>query len=118
METTGSNYSGSSSKDQVRSALDEGQIQSHGKTDRLSDQGKPAMDKFTQRAHGVVDRMSDVASKMTSGWSDRSAKMKDMQSQVLADTRQRIREKPVAALAIAAAAGFLLRQLMRGRSRH
>jgi ElaB/YqjD/DUF883 family membrane-anchored ribosome-binding protein len=38
-----------------------------------------------------------------------------LQSQLISDARDRVREKPVQSLAIALAAGFLLRHLLRSR---
>lgn len=122
METMGSSgrdSSGREIKEQANQAVQGGSQKAHESIDRLSEAARPRVDKLSQSAHGVVDKVSDMASKVADKWGDRSMQWKDRQGQMLDDTRQRIREKPMAALAIAAAAGFVLRQLMRGRrSRH
>lgn len=114
METTGS--SGREMKDQARQAVQSGAQQAHESIDKMSEAARPRVDRLSESAHGMVDKMSGMASRMADKWSDRSVQWKDKQAQMLDDTRQRIREKPMAALAIAAAAGFMLRQLLGGRS--
>lgn len=91
----------------------------HESIDKATHAAEPVMDRLSSTAHSAVDRLSGFASQASSRFSGRASQFKDVQSQVVADTRQRIREQPMAALAIAAAAGFLLRQLFqRGRRRH
>lgn len=114
METMGS--SGREMKDQAKQAVQTGSQSAHEGIDKVADAAKPRVDRLSETAHGVVDKVSDAASRMADKWSGQAGQWKDKQAQVLDDTRQRIREKPMAALAIAAAAGFVLRALMRGRS--
>jgi ElaB/YqjD/DUF883 family membrane-anchored ribosome-binding protein len=45
--------------------------------------------------------------------SEKASQMKDLQDQVIADTRVRVREKPMTALAIAAGAGYILSRILR-----
>ncbi len=88
----------------------------HEGIDKAAQAAAPVMDRLSSTAHSAVDRLSGFASDASSRLSGKASQFKDVQSQVVADTRQRIREQPMAALAVAAAAGFLLRQLfLRGR---
>jgi ElaB/YqjD/DUF883 family membrane-anchored ribosome-binding protein len=47
--------------------------------------------------------------------SEKIGPIQNLQEQLIEDVRVHVREKPVAALAIAIAAGFLLSQLLRSR---
>lgn len=75
----------------------------------------PVLDRLSGTAHGAADRLSDFASQTRSSLSEKAAQFKDVQSKVVADTRQRIRDKPMAAMAIAVAAGYLVRRLFQRR---
>lgn len=98
-------------------SMQQTQDKAHEGIDKAAEAAKPAVDRLSSTAHTTVDKLSDYATQAKSMFSERASQFKDVQSQVVADTRQRIREKPMAALAIAAAAGFLIRQMLSGRSR-
>lgn len=78
-------------------------------------QGERSVDRVGQTAHAAVDRATQVADRaMTSA----SAAMDQLgrQSEVWMDTtRGYVREHPFVAIGIAAAAGFALSLLARGR---
>jgi ElaB/YqjD/DUF883 family membrane-anchored ribosome-binding protein len=71
------------------------------------------VEKLSSTAHVAVDKMSTAASQAASVMTEKAGQMKDLQDQVIADTRVRVREKPMTALAIAAGAGFILSRLLR-----
>lgn len=87
----------------------------HSTIDRLSENARPAVDKLSASAHQAVDRLSDMACQAAASFSGKVGNPKDMQEQLLADAREQVREKPVAALAIAVAAGFILSRLFSSR---
>ena len=59
--------------------------------------------------------VDEAATQAAMTLSEKIGPIKDLQEQLIEDARVRVREKPVAALAIAIAAGFLLSQLLRSR---
>ena len=71
------------------------------------------MEKLSSTAHVAVDKVSTVASQAATMVNEKASQMKDLQDQVIADTRVRVREKPMTALAIAAGAGYILSRLLR-----
>ena len=81
--------------------------------DRAAAAARPAVDQLTQQAQSAVNKLSDMGSRAGSMMSDKASQWRDMQDQVVSDTRVRVREKPMTALAIAAAAGYVLAKLMR-----
>ena len=116
METPQSSTTGRDAR--AQQVMDESRDKAHQGIDKATQAAGPAVDRLSSSAHGAVDRISSYASQARERFSGTASHYKDMQSQVVADTRQRIREQPMAALAIAAAAGFLLRSLLRGRRHH
>ncbi|MDQ9171460.1 hypothetical protein Q8A64_13685 [Oxalobacteraceae bacterium R-40] len=87
----------------------------HTTIDRLSESARPAVDKFSATAHQTVDKLSDVASQASATFSEKFSQAKGSQQQLLDDTRAYVREKPGTAIAIAVAAGFILRSIFRSR---
>jgi ElaB/YqjD/DUF883 family membrane-anchored ribosome-binding protein len=87
----------------------------HARIDRLSESARPAVDQWSASAHQTVDKLSSGAAQAAAVLSEKFGQLRDSQQQVLSNTRERIREKPMLAVGIAVAAGFLLRQLFRSR---
>ncbi|MDO8299584.1 hypothetical protein [Lacisediminimonas sp.] len=99
----------------AQQAVEDVRSTAHEGIEQATQAAAPVMDRLSSTAHSAADRLSDFASQARSTLSDKASQLKDVQSQVVADTRQRIRDKPMAAMAIAVAAGFLVRQLFRRR---
>jgi ElaB/YqjD/DUF883 family membrane-anchored ribosome-binding protein len=106
--TSGTNGSWDRNVEQAKSTA-------HSTIDRLSENAQPTVEKLTATAHQAVDKLCDVASQATATFSGKMSSAKGSQQQLLDDTRAYVREKPAAAIAIAVAAGFLLRSLFRSR---
>ncbi len=87
----------------------------HSTIDRLSESAGPAVDKLSAAAHQAIDKLCDVAGQASSALSGKMSDAQGTQQQLLEDTRSYVREKPGTAIAIAVAAGFLLRSLFRSR---
>lgn len=87
----------------------------HSTIDKVSETARPAVDKAAEAAHDTVERLSDTATQAANMLSDKMSQLMEVQEQLLQDARVRVRDRPVTALAIAAAAGFLLASLLRSR---
>lgn len=87
----------------------------HSTIDRLSENAQPTVEKLAATAHQAVDKLCDAASQASTVFSGKMSSAKGTQQQLLDDTRSYVREKPGTAIAIAVAAGFLLRSLLRSR---
>lgn len=97
------------------SSVDQAKSSAHEAVDKMSDQARPAVDRLSEKAHQTVDRLSGVASQAASSLSGKAAQYRDVQDQWVSQARDQIRERPVASLAIAMAAGFVLRHLLFSR---
>jgi len=87
----------------------------HSTIDKVTESARPAVDKMASTAHESVDRLSDSAAQTATMLSDKMSQLMDMQEELLEDARVRVRDRPVTALAIAVAAGFVLASLLRAR---
>jgi ElaB/YqjD/DUF883 family membrane-anchored ribosome-binding protein len=95
--------------------VDQAQSTAHDTIDKVSQQVRPSVDRLSEKAHQTVDRLSGVASQAASSLSDKASQYRDLQGQWVGEARDQIRERPVAALAVALAAGFVLRHLLFSR---
>jgi ElaB/YqjD/DUF883 family membrane-anchored ribosome-binding protein len=57
--------------------------------------------------------LSDIGNRASSMMTDKASQWRDMQDQMVSDARVRVREKPMTALMIAAAAGYILAKMTR-----
>ncbi|HEV7618937.1 MAG TPA: hypothetical protein VGO51_12645 [Burkholderiaceae bacterium] len=106
--TNGSNGAWDRTVDQASTTV-------HKTIDKLADAARPAVDRLSSGAHQAVDRISGAATQAAMTLSEKIGPIQNLQEQLIEDVRVHVREKPVAALAIAIAAGFLLSQLLRSR---
>jgi ElaB/YqjD/DUF883 family membrane-anchored ribosome-binding protein len=81
--------------------------------DRAASAARPAVDQLSQQAQNAVNMLSDMGNRASGVMSEKASQWRDMQDQVVSDARVKVREKPMTALAIAAAAGYILAKMMR-----
>lgn len=111
----GSNGSSAASNASWDQGVEQAKSSAHDTIDRLSEGARPAVDKLSAAAHQAVDKLSNVAAQASSAFSGKISDANLTQQQLLDNTRAYVREKPGTAIAIAVAAGFLLRSLFRSR---
>lgn len=85
------------------------------KLSAASEKLRPTVDHLTAGAHKVLDRVSSAASQTADVWSEKSEQLKEAQAKLAASTRSYVQEKPIAAIGIAVATGFVLSWLLRKR---
>lgn len=95
--------------------VEQAQSAAHDTIDKVSQQARPAVDRLSEKAHQTVDRLSGAASQAASTLSEKASHYREVQDHLVTGARDQIRERPVAALAIALAAGFVLRHLLSSR---
>jgi ElaB/YqjD/DUF883 family membrane-anchored ribosome-binding protein len=106
--SNGANGSWESKVDHAKSGV-------HNTIDKVSDAARPAVDNLSASAHATVDKLSNSLTQAATVLSEKLGQLKEVQENIIADARVRVRDKPVTALAIAVAAGFLIRHLLRLR---
>lgn len=74
-----------------------------------------SIDRLSQSAHDAVDRASAAASAYAERFGEKSEQWMQMPQDWLETARDYVRENPLQAVGIAAAAGYLLSILMRNR---
>jgi ElaB/YqjD/DUF883 family membrane-anchored ribosome-binding protein len=93
--------------------VEQAKSSAHSTIDKVTESARPAVDKMSSTAHDTVEKVSDSAAQTAAMLSDKMNQLMDMQEQLLEDARMRVRDRPVTALAIAAAAGFIIASLLR-----
>ena len=71
------------------------------------------VDRLSQSAHDAVDKAASVASSYAERFSDKGEALMQMQEDWMGTARDFVREKPLQALGIALAAGYLLHLITR-----
>jgi len=84
-----------------------------GTTEQPSATGSENAARMSQRAHEAVDRVATTAHGMADRMSRHGEQLMARQDEMMQQVRSYVREKPIAALAIAAAVGFVLSRLSR-----
>ena len=70
---------------------------------------------MSRTAHQYVDRASEAVSSMAERFGETGEQLLAMKDTWLETTREYVREKPMQAIGIAVAAGYLLSMIMRSR---
>jgi ElaB/YqjD/DUF883 family membrane-anchored ribosome-binding protein len=73
------------------------------------------IDRMSNTAHETVDRVAQTAAAYAERFGERAEEFLEMKDNWVEGAREYVREHPVAALGIAAAAGYLLSVIMRSR---
>lgn len=106
MELTGNN-----------NAIERTASQAHQTVDdiarKATDKAGPAIDRVARAAHETVDRVAEAAQPAAEWIGDSAERVKQAQDQMVAGTREYIRERPLVTLSVALAAGYLLGRLWR-----
>ncbi len=71
------------------------------------------VDRLSQSAHDAVDKAASVASTYAERFSSKGDELMQMQEDWMESARDYVREKPLQALGIALAAGYLLHMITR-----
>lgn len=76
---------------------------------------KQGIERASESAHAAVDRASQAAAQAAERLGDKTDELMAMKEDWIEAGREYVREHPMAALGIAAAAGYVLSMLMRSR---
>jgi ElaB/YqjD/DUF883 family membrane-anchored ribosome-binding protein len=94
-------------------SVDRASSGAHEKLDQLSDAAGPAVDRIASSAHGVIDTVADAAVGAVETLGIKGDQLNNAQEKLTEAARTYMREKPVASLGIAVAAGWILSRLLR-----
>ncbi len=94
--------------------VDEANTSAHHAIDRASSAAGPVVDQLTAGAHQAADRLALAANQAAASLDSAAERLKATQTRLMDSCSSYVREKPVTALGIAVAGGFLL-GLLAGR---
>ena len=103
------------SRNNLARTVDHAGTEAHDVIDKVSDAARPVVDRIASRAHQAVDRIASAAGQAAESLGVKGEQLKNTQVRAMEQCRGYIRDKPVTALGIAIAAGFLLSRLWRSR---
>lgn len=111
MSTSTEQYTGNTTSRTVDSASNT----LHKAIDSASAAARPAVDHMTSGAHNAVDKMAHAANRTAETIEEKTTQMREAQARITETCRSQVREKPMTAIGIAVAAGFLVSWLLSSR---
>ena len=84
----------------------------HEGIDSVSDAARPAVERIALGAHAAVDRVAGVATQAAETLGVKGEQLKSAQQKLVESAREYMKERPVAALGVAVAVGYLLSRLL------
>ena len=83
----------------------------HSGIDKAADPARQAVDRLSSAAHRTVDRLADGASQVADRFSEQTKRVTEAPKEALEFSRSWVQEKPLEAVAVAMAIGFVLGRL-------
>jgi ElaB/YqjD/DUF883 family membrane-anchored ribosome-binding protein len=80
---------------------------------RAIDRAAPTIDRVAQAAHRTVDKVAGAAGPAAEWIAHNTSELRLRQAELVDVCRVRVRERPITAIGIALAAGYLLARLLR-----
>lgn len=87
----------------------------HRAIEQASGLARPAVEQMAAGAHVALDRMAGAANQAAAALDMNAVKLRDTQQRMTESCRTYVREKPLASLGMAVAAGFVLSWLLSRR---
>ena len=100
----------------VTSTVDHAATGAHKAIEQAAGAARPAVESIASGAHQAVDKLASVANQAAEALDAKGGQWKEAQSRFSESCLAQVREKPIAALGIAVAAGFLLSWVMNQRN--
>lgn len=104
MNTSTEQYTGTT----AARTLDSASNSIHKAIDGASAAARPAVDHMTISAHNAVDKMAHAASRAAETIEEKTTQLREAQARITETCRTQVREKPMTAIGVALAAGFLV----------
>ncbi len=87
--------------------LDQASSSIHKAIDGASAAARPAVDHMTESAHNAVNKMAHAASKAAETIEEKTMQLREAQARIAEGCRAQVRDKPMTAVGVALAAGFI-----------
>jgi ElaB/YqjD/DUF883 family membrane-anchored ribosome-binding protein len=107
------NLQGSAWQDAGSTSTTNPNVGNSGRTSAMSENAAATVDKIASSAHQAVDRIASAATSAASQFGVKGDDVLAAKDRMLDSAREYVREKPIAALGIALAAGFIISRIMR-----
>lgn len=87
----------------------------HSTIDKVSNAARPAVDRLATGAHQAVDKIAGAATTAAESLVVKTEQLKNAHARMTEECRVYVRANPLAAVGVAALAGFVLSRLFRSR---
>jgi len=94
-------------------AVDEVTVRAHERVNQLLDTARPAVDRIASNAHVAIETVSGVAATAVDTLGTKGEQLTNAQAKLMEAVREYTRQQPIAALAMAVTAGWILGRLTR-----
>ena len=95
--------------------VDHANAGAHDVMEKVSGAARPAVNRIASGAHQAVDKIASAAGHAAETLGAKGTQLRNAQVRAMEQCRGYVRDKPVTALGIAIAAGFLLSRLWKSR---
>lgn len=85
----------------------------HGSIEKLAEAARPAADRLANAAQQAIDKAVVVATQASDKLSATGEQIQDLRQRAMETARTQVRNKPMVAVGIALAAGFVLSRALR-----
>lgn len=99
----------------VGSTVNHAAASAHDAITKASDAARPAVEGLASGAHHVVDKLAGSATHMAESLDAKGEQLQAAQSRLIETCRAHLRDHPVASLAVAVAAGYMLNWWLKQR---
>jgi ElaB/YqjD/DUF883 family membrane-anchored ribosome-binding protein len=101
--------------EKIDQGIDEAASKAQGAIEKIAEAGRPAVENLAAGAHCVIDKIVTVTAQATEVIGAKGEQLHEIQQQLVEDCRTYVRAKPVTAVAIALALGYILSSLCKSR---
>ena len=110
MEKSDVNF-GNGSSQPVQSGVDSAGAALHSTIDKMAEPARSTVDRLSSAAHDTVDRLASNATQVADRVSEQTRRVTEAPSQALDYSKSWIQDKPLEAVGVALAVGFILGRL-------
>lgn len=110
MEKSDVNF-GNESSQSVQRGVDSAGAALHSTIDKMAEPARSTVDRLSSAAHDTVDRLASNATQVADRVSEQTRRVTEAPSQALDYSKSWIQDKPLEAVGVALAVGFILGRL-------
>ena len=109
--TSTSTFPSTDAADAIHRGVDSAGTALHSGIDKVTDPARQAIDRLSTAAHGTVDKLASSATQTADRFSDQTRRLTEAPARALACSKSWVQDKPLEAVGVALALGFIVGRL-------